>query len=221
MLLLELFSGLKSVSNVFSSHGADVITIDNNMVFRPSFCKDIAGIKTEEFFRFMQKPDVVWASPPCKVFSNMNLKKYWKNDRPRISETFHGIALAKKAVEIIGFLAPKYWFIENPRGKLREMPFMRGLPRKTVTYCQYGFDVRKETDIWTNCLNWIPRPICKKGDRCHTDFRRLGAKDGGVKNMRGFTEMDRAKRAVVPLELCEEIYQACISDEIKQERLHV
>ena len=39
-------------------------------------------------------------------------------------------------------LSPTWWFIENPRGGMRKMDFMSGLPRHTVTYCQYGDIVR-------------------------------------------------------------------------------
>ena len=46
--------------------------------------------------------------------------------------------LVKHTLELIKELKPKYWFIENPRGGMRKMDFMQGLPRYTVTYCQYG-----------------------------------------------------------------------------------
>lgn len=124
-----------------------------------------------------------------------------------------------KAIEIINHLKPKFWFIENPRGKLRDLWFMKKLPRKTVTYCQYGMEVRKETDIWTNSLAWTPKPKCKKGDRCHKDFRRLGEDEGGIKQMRGWTFEDRAKRAIVPKALCEEIYISCLTGKNKQRTL--
>lgn len=56
-------------------------------------------------------------------------------------------------LEMIKELQPKYWFIENPRGGLRKMRFMQGLPRYTVTYCQYGDTRMKPTDIFTNHPN--------------------------------------------------------------------
>lgn len=50
-------------------------------------------------------------------------------------------------IQLIKDLNPKYYFIENPRGGMRKMSFMEGLPRYTVTYCQYGDFRMKPTDI--------------------------------------------------------------------------
>ncbi|NDB13343.1 MAG: DNA cytosine methyltransferase, partial [Betaproteobacteria bacterium] len=47
--------------------------------------------------------------------------------------------MVKKAIELINELQPsKGWIIENPRGMLRKQSFMQELPRRTITYCQYG-----------------------------------------------------------------------------------
>jgi hypothetical protein len=54
---------------------------------------------------------------------------------------------------------------------------MASLPRKTVTYCQYGDTRMKPTDIWTNCSHWNPKPACKNGDPCHESAPR-GARTG-------------------------------------------
>lgn len=35
----------------------------------------------------------------------------------------------------------------------------------------------KPTDIWTNDLEWRPRPMCKNGDTCHVAAPR-GSKTG-------------------------------------------
>ena len=48
----------------------------------------------------------------------------------------------------------------------------RYLPRYTVTYCQYGDNRMKPTDIWTNhpCPKF--KPPCKNGDPCHVSAPR-------------------------------------------------
>lgn len=56
----------------------------------------------------------------------------------------------KHMIELIKELNPKYYFIENPRGAFRKMDFIQGIPRYTVTYCQYGEKRQKPTDIFTN-----------------------------------------------------------------------
>ena len=106
-----------------------------------------------------------------------------------------------KQAEIIN---PNFiWYIENPRGVLRKMGFMEGLHKKTVTYCQYGDNRMKPTDIWTNNKNWKPRPMCKNGMSCHVSAPR-GAKTGtqGLKN--------NYERSKLPKELCIEIVKSCV-----------
>ena len=52
--------------------------------------------------------------------------------------------------KIIDFFSPSAWFIENPHGLLCTRDIMSDIDhlRITCTYCQYGTDYRKETDIW-------------------------------------------------------------------------
>ena len=72
--------------------------------------------------------------------------------------------------------------------------------RKTITYCQYGDDRMKPTDIWTNLKNWETLPICKNGDPCHTSAPR-GSRTGtqGIKG--------KVLRGVIPPSLFEEIIE--------------
>ena len=108
----------------------------------------------------------------------------------------------KHVVELIKELKPKYWFIENPRGGLRKMAFMKGLPRYTVTYCQYGDTRMKPTDIWTNHPSPNFNPACKRGDGCHEPAPR-GSKTG-TQGLKGAKE-----RAVIPEKLCKHIVDIC------------
>jgi hypothetical protein len=59
--------------------------------------------------------------------------------------------------------------MENPQGRMRHSPLLKALPhhrRVTVSYCKYGFDYRKHTDIWTNDFAWIPSPMCSAASPC-------------------------------------------------------
>lgn len=80
-------------------------------------------------------------------------------------------------VDLIKELQPKFYFIENPRGGMRKMSFVQGLPRYTVTYCKYGDERMKPTDIWTNHPNPRFLPPCKNGDKCHVAAPR-GSRTG-------------------------------------------
>ena len=84
---------------------------------------------------------------------------------------------------------------------MRTLPIMAALPKRTVTYCQYGDSRMKPTDIWTNCDVWKNRPACKNGDPCHVAAPR-GARTG-TQGLKGNRE-----RSVIPEQLCREICQA-------------
>ena len=85
------------------------------------------------------------------------------------------------------------------------MEYMQGLPRYTVTYCQYGDARMKPTDIWTNHPAPNFRPMCHNGDGCHTAAPR-GSKTGtqGLKNSK--------ERAKIPEQLCSHIAEICEVD---------
>lgn len=82
------------------------------------------------------------------------------------------------------------------------MRFMQGLPRYTVTYCQYGDTRMKPTDIWTNHPNPQFKPPCHNGDTCHVAAPR-GARTG-TQGLKGARE-----RAIIPKLLCEHIVDIC------------
>ena len=199
MKILELFSGTESFSKIARERGHEVFTIDMDRSFNPSLCKDILDVEIKDI---PFKPDIIWASPPCTCFSVASIGSSWiGNYHPKRVETALGMAYVLKALKLIKQLEPKFWFIENPRGVLRKMAFMENLPRRTLTYCQYGEKRMKPTDIWTNST-WIPKPMCKNGDSCHVAAPR-GSKTGtqGLKNS--------IERSRIPRELCLEIIKAC------------
>lgn len=77
------------------------------------------------------------------------------------------------------------------------MDWMQFAPRYTVTYCQYGDNRMKPTDIFTNHPDPQFKPPCKNGDPCHERAPR-GAKTG----TQGLSKIDRSR---IPDELCEHI----------------
>ena len=198
MRILELFAGSKSFANVAESMGHEVYTSDNDPSFNTHYCVDILDF---DINKLPWTPDVIWSSPPWESFSVASIGHHWNTDNtPKTPHAIHGMDMVKKTMQIIETLNPKYYFIENPRGKLRKLDFMQHPIRQTVTYCQYG-DIRmKPTDIWTNCYEWQPRTMCKNGDSCHVAAPR-GSKTGtqGIA-----TYYDRSR---VPEELCKEILE--------------
>ena len=103
-------------------------------------------------------------------------------------------------MSIIEELNPKYFVIENPRGKLRKLGLIDSNLLKTVWYCTYGDERAKPTDLWTNISQWQPRPVCWNGNKdCHHEPAPRGSKTGTQGRIGSY---DRSK---VPNDLCEEI----------------
>jgi hypothetical protein len=121
---------------------------------------------------------------------------------PRTPQAEYNQLLVAKAIELAEGLKPKFGFlIENPRGMLRKLPVVQGLSRRTVTYCQYGDNRMKPTDIWGDVPNWVAKDPCKNGDDCHVAAPR-GSTTGtqGLKNAK--------LRSMIPYALGQEILEA-------------
>ena len=204
MKVLELFAGSRSVGKVADQLGLESFSSDFEAFEGIDYQIDILEFDVN---KVPFKPDIIWASPPCTGFSVAAIGRNWQKTEtdaiPKTDTARLGIELVKKTIEIIDHFQPKYFFIENPRGMLRTLQIMQRFKRQGVTYCQYGDDRMKPTDIWTNSDTWTPRPMCKNGDSCHISAPR-GSRTGtqGLANA--------YERSKIPEQLCLEILQSCI-----------
>ncbi len=211
MKVLELFCGTKSISNAFKEAGHQTYTVDWEKDFEPDLIADVGTLTTQQIIKLCGgKPDVIWASPDCTSYSVAAISHHRRRDADGNLAPISDYAqfcdkVNRHVLELIKALNPKYWFIENPRGGLRKMRFMKGLPRYTVTYCQYG-DIRmKPTDIWTNHPNPQFKPACKNGDKCHVSAPR--GSSTGTQGIKGSKDRSR-----IPKLLCEHIVKICESE---------
>tara|TARA_B110000003_G_scaffold247539_1_gene258660 strand:- start:46 stop:672 length:627 start_codon:yes stop_codon:yes gene_type:complete len=204
MKILELFAGSRSFSKVAEEMGHETFAVDINDFENIDYVTDILDFDPS---KIPFKPDVIWASPPCTYFSVASIGKHWNKDHtPKTEQAKLGVRVVKKTIEIIEMFQPDYFFVENPRGKLRKLGLFDGIAeRTTVTYCQYGDTRMKPTDIWTNNLKnvynsngWNPKPICKNGDSCHVAAPR--GSQTGTQGLKG-----NYNRSKVPYQLCKEI----------------
>ena len=211
MKILELFAGSRSIGRVAEGLGHEVVSVDWTDYENIDLVIDIGKLKIGDI-PFI--PDMIWASPDCTTYSIAAIGTHRK-DRV-IPKTDY----AKKSDEVnqhfLGLIDEwlkmnpnMVYFIENPRGMLRHMPFMEKYKRSTIWYCKYGDERAKPTDIWSNSVKWTPRPMCrnykydKEGNivdkHCHHISARRGAKTGtqGVKGS--------YNRSKIPKQLCLEV----------------
>ena len=216
MIVLELFAGTRSIGKAFKKRGYKVYSVEWDKDFENiDLYEDINNITVKDIIKLCGGvPDVIWASPDCTTYSIAAISHHRKknketNNLDPISEYAKFCDKTNKHVlDLIQELKPKYYFIENPRGGLRKMDFMKGLYRYTITYCQYGDTRMKPTDIWTNHPNPQFKPMCKNGDGCHEPSPR-GSHTGtqGLKNAK--------ERSIIPEQLCNHIVDICETSEIE------
>lgn len=203
--MLELFAGSRSIGKAAEAKGMNVFSVDWTDYDGIDLVMDIGDMKPSDV-PFI--PDAVWMSPDCKTYSiaacgthrlnSIEPQTQYAKDCDRVNQ--HVISLIKYWLKI----NPKMvFFIENPRGMLRKMPFMQEFKRHTVWYCQYGDDRAKPTDVWTNSKSWVPRPQChnfRNGVKhCHHESAPRGSRTG-TQGRNG--SYDRSK---IPEQLCNEV----------------
>ena len=209
MKVLELFAGTRSIGKAFEERGHKVYSVEWDKDFENiDLYADIGTITAEDILEKFGRPDVIWASPDCTTFSIAAISRHRRKDEktgnldPVSDYAKFCDKVDTHVLELIKELKPKYYFIENPRGAMRKMVYMRDLPRYTVTYCQYGDNRMKPTDIWTNHPDPKFLPMCKNGDSCHERAPR-GSKTG-TQGLKGSKE-----RSIIPPELCRHIVKIC------------
>jgi len=209
--VLELFAGTRSIGKAFEKRGHEVFSVEWNKDFENiDLYADILTVTAEDIIQRFGRPDVIWASPDCTTFSIAAISHHRrKNPETGNLDPVSDYAkfcdkVDKHVLQLIRDLNPKYYFIENPRGGMRKMEWMQGLPRYTVTYCQYETDKpvherrMKPTDIWTNHPDPRFKPMCKNGSPCHEAAPR-GSKTG-TQGLKGSKD-----RSVIPAQLCDHI----------------
>lgn len=215
MKVLELFAGTRSIGKAFEKRGHEVFSVEWNKDFENiDLYADILTVTADDIIQRFGRPDVIWASPDCTTFSIAAISHHRrKNPETGSLDPVSDYAkfcdkVDKHVLQLIRELNPKYYFIENPRGGMRKMEWMQGLPRYTVTYCQYETDKpaserrMKPTDIWTNHPDPRFRPMCKNGSPCHEAAPR-GSKTG-TQGLKGSKD-----RSVIPAQLCDHIAEIC------------
>jgi hypothetical protein len=215
--VLELFAGSRSIGKEAEKLGYEVFSVDWQKFEGIDLSIDIEDL-TLDMLPFI--PDIGWASPECTTYTIAACSTHRtdsiipKSDYAIKCDNVNKnvMKLFKKIEEINSNFI---YYVENPRGMMRKMPFMFDHPiRHTVWYCQYGDNRAKPTDIWTNNAGWIPRPECHNFRNgiihCHHEAAPRGSRTGTQ------GKKDAYERSKIPQELCNEILTANIKVAVKK-----
>jgi len=203
MNVVELFSGSGTLSAEFKRAGHKTFTVDirkRKGICMPDLRKNILQLKRSDIP--FKKIDVLWLSPPCDVWSYAAGSFHWhSDDTPKTEKCQVHIQILLKSLALIEKLSPGYFFLENPRGRMRYYPalmkFLINYPGvcRELTYSSYGFPTIKPTNIFTSALDYLPRS--------------LGAYGRGAKNKAVFDNLTKCQRQKVPSSLAREIRLYC------------
>lgn len=201
---IELFSGSGTFSKVFAAAGWRTFTIDirrRKGVCEPDLRKNVLDISSQDLP--YREVHALWASPPCDIWSYAAGSHHWKSATwiPKTEKCAYHLHILEKCLAVIQELQPRFFFVENPRGRLRNYPRMlhflkqSGAVCKELTLSSYGFPTTKPTNIFTNALDWKPKELDSFG---------RGAKVPGT-----FSNLTKCQRQKTPRALAEEILNYC------------
>jgi len=201
MKVLELFSGFGDISKAFAAEGHEIFRVDWSEKLEAELHADVSKLTADDIIKLCGGvPDIIWASPDCTTYSiathrhrtmidgGIPKTQYaWECDMTNVSMWNLIDELVRRGT--------KYYFVENPRGRMRHMPFVIDRPRFQLTYCEYGRidngkPTMKPTDIWTN----HPEPQFSFCNKSHVHSKQNS--DVG---------RDYLSRGAMPKLLCEHI----------------
>ncbi len=236
-LILDLFSGGKSLSKSLNKEDFEIITLDFEKKYKPDICINILDnncIQTIEKYLNGRKIDYIWASPPCekwsfacgvkggniyfesvkdkgkmvdfKIRENFNVNSKYsilKTPEKVKEEAINAMRILDKTFMIINYFKPKHWFVENPKDFM-EIYINKNYKCITnlCTYCQYGFEYRKPTTIFSD-IN-LELKSCKIGNSCHSNNFYCRGKENKIRN--SSIKSDYISRSEVPKDLINEIF---------------
>lgn len=214
MKVLELFSGQGAISAAFKEQGHEAFRVDWSEKIEAELHLDVTRLSLGQIIELCGGvPDIVWASPQCTTYSiathrHRTLKEGLlpKTDTAKYDDEVN-VILWQLIDELIE-AGTLYYFVENPRGRMRHMNFVKERPRYTVSYCSYGrkanakgyeeFYINKPTDIWTNHPNPAFKALCSKENKTHVHGRSKSA-----------DKRDYLSRGEIPKDLINHIVTIC------------
>lgn len=146
MKVIELFSGNADITKALVKEGIEAVSLDYDQTKNPDIVADVYKLQPD----FLKRYSFIWASPDCTTYSLASHGKHRKSGGVPVSD--YALECDNNNARFVRMLLELGipFIIENPRGHLRNMPFMKGLYRCCVYYAQYGAPYAKPTDLFSN-----------------------------------------------------------------------
>lgn len=162
--MIDLFAGLGGASeSMMQDRGWDVCRIDNNPLLsgvERMHIKNVDELVVHKDVFDDGEIDLIWASPPCREFSQAYGAPGPIAKRAGIEFT-PDLELVEIALELIEESKPKYWVIENVVGSIKHFAKLGLKPRQIIgpfvlygnfplIHIQPGYKHKKsENDTWS------------------------------------------------------------------------
>lgn len=207
---IELYCGSGGFTEVSRTYGIECISFDSRRrkgTCEPAIRIDINTIDLNFFSNF--DVFILWAGLPCDIWSNASGGFHLDKDfNPKTDKAKIHLDLYFKTIEIIKICNPDFFFIENPRGKLRTFPPLLEMVKSNELFIyetsldHYGFPTIKPTNIFTNFEDLNLKPVSRFGR-------------GNKNNVPGtFNNLTKSQRQKTP----EKLYRSIIGQCLKSSR---
>lgn len=207
-VVFDWCSGTGQASQGFLDRGWKVYRFDIDRQFRRVPHTRIVDLRVVDWSEY-PAPTVILFGTMCQKFCVPTISTHWNTDHtPKTKEAAHDWKFVQDGIASIERLNPAFWWMENPRAKLRRLMelWRPDIPRATTAYCGYGDTAQKVTDLWgRHPAEWTPRPVCKPNSPCHAPAPRSTSGQGSTQG-----KEDAAERGAWPYKLG---YEMCLAVE--------
>jgi len=182
MKLLDCFCGLGGVSDGFAMEGFDVLGIDIADMPSKGYKHKFLQADIRELWGYnFQGYDVIWGSPPCRDFSQVNTNgRGWKIPK----DPQRGMILVNAFLDFVKAAAPYFWIMENVSG------LAKYLPNPRINKAKIGF---KRHVFYGNFPSFLLPQSSKFA----------------VRSLSGYAKDAKWKRAIIPLATSRAFAKAC------------